>query len=533
MEAGRDIFFLECAVCHTIGGTKNDIIAKTGDLTYMGMLSQLTGQGKVLGYMPPFAGTDKEKEALAAYIIGELHHKEIIAEPAAFDPLPSNNRISPFDPEHDEYLLLVWNDLGMHCITDSSPWFIMLPPANTLEAQLIRRGTRPELVSDGVELRYRVEDGFKNPSRHVNFWKYAKHYFGTHLEENIGVAGNGMNGSFHFEPARNGFIAEMIPVVPYKDDGSFNSYPQFYVEARDKSSGTVLAFTKVVAPTSTEMGCRHCHGGRWRVNDVAGISDETAANVLRTHDRNQGTDLYTRALEGKPTLCQSCHPDPVLGAAGKPGHNNLPASIHGWHANYMYLEGAAACAMCHPAAANGATRCNRGVHAALHMNCTDCHGTLGDHAIALLKNQTGNESTARLLSNLETVAVKTPSEVQPRTPWIQEPDCVSCHVNFRKPSTMASYNQWNDNASQLYRIRTDQTGMRCIACHNSTHSEYPATNPYGTDRDNTQPLQYMGIPLPVGSESTCSACHTREMPLSGHHPNMVRPFRNRSITALK
>jgi hypothetical protein len=78
-------------------------------------------------------------------------------------------------------------------------------------------------------------------------------------------------------------------------------------------------------------------------------------------------------------------------------------------------------------------------------------------------------------------------------------------------------------------MRTDEMGMRCIGCHNSTHSEYPATNIYNVNRDNTQPMQYSGKPLPIGSEASCKVCHKQDMNLSGHHPNMVRSFRNQSL----
>jgi hypothetical protein len=528
MEAGKALFSLECAACHSTGGIKNDILKKTGSLTYMGMLSQLKGQGKVLDYMPPFVGTGREMEALATYIIAGLQHKEIVTEPAVYTPVSKDNEIPSFN-ETDEYVLLAWNDLGMHCVSDGDPWFIFLPPANTLEAQLIKRGASPSIISDGVELTYRVESGYENPSRHVAFWNYAENYFGKRLEKDVGLAGNGLAGQFRFESSRNGFIAEMLPVVPYKDDGTFNPYPQFYIEAKDKKTGKVIASTKAVAPVSTEMGCRNCHGGGWRVNGVSGIADETAVNIIKTHDRINGTDLYASALKGAPELCQSCHADPAIGAAGKEGINNLSTSVHGWHANYMNLEGGKACAMCHPASARGNTRCSRGVHAQVGLECTDCHGTMSEHAASLLKNQTKSKSASRLLKNLKTITVKDISEVKARTPWVQEPDCRSCHQNYQAPSDSVSYNKWNDAFSQLYRIRTDETGMRCIACHNSTHSEYPATNPYGKNRDNTQPLQYTGTNLPIGAESSCRACHAKDMEASGHHPNMVRAFRNASL----
>jgi mono/diheme cytochrome c family protein len=526
LQAGRELFNLQCLACHTVGGVKNDIIQKTRDLTYMGVLSQLYGQGKVMDYMPPFVGTRQEMEALASFIAVELNQKEKVTTVAQYQPTPADNEIPPFDMKNDEYVLLAWNDLGMHCISDCDPWFILLPPANTLEAQLIRRGPAPQIISEGVELRYRVEEGFESPSKHVEFWKFAESYFGSKLEENVGLAGNGMSGTFEWNADRNSFIAGMIPVVPYNDDGSFNPYPMFYIEAVDVAKGEVLMMTKAVAPVSTEMGCRNCHSGGWRVNGISGVADETAINILKAHDRINGTELYPAAAEGSPVLCQSCHADPALGAIGKPEHNNFSAAMHGWHANYMHVEGAQACVMCHPGSAVGNTRCNRGVHAQLGMNCVNCHGTLADHAAGLLNAQPETNSSARLLANLQTVVVASVADVMPRLPWIQQPDCLGCHPDFGTPEENPSaFNKWNSDFSELYRIRADNAGIRCEACHNSTHSEYPARNAFGKNRDNTQPMQYGNMPLPIASEFSCEVCHKQKMEDPVHHENMLRHFK--------
>ena len=55
---------------------------------------------------------------------------------------------------------------------------------------------------------------------------------------------------------------------------------------------------------------------------------------------------------------------------------------------------------------------------------------------------------------------------------------------------------------------------------------YPATNIYGRDRDNLQPLQYQGNPYPIGANRQCRVCHTVDMEDEIHHPNMLGDFRN-------
>ncbi|MEJ2545673.1 MAG: multiheme c-type cytochrome [Calditrichaceae bacterium] len=465
MKAGKGIFNLQCLSCHTVNGIRNDVVEKSQGYTYLGILSLLNGQGKVQNYMPPFAGTEEEKGVLAAYIIKDLLHKELTPESAPFNVKQVKGDIPEFNAKMDKYVLLVWNDLGMHCISDSDPWFVILPPANTLEAQLIKRGEIPELISEGVTLKYEAPEGFKNPAKHVDFWKYSEKTFGTKLQKNMGLFGNGMDGDFEFNEDRMSFMAAGIPVVPYSDDGTYLPYPLFTVKAVDDESGDVLIETKVVAPTSTEMGCRNCHEGGWRYNNVAGIDEKTSTHILAVHDRINGTDLLDQAKQGNPKLCQSCHADPALAAEGDSTVVNFSAAMHGWHANYMPYNDARACV----------------------------------------------------------------DDINPRWPWIKEPDCLTCHEDFDQPIGDSGYNVWNDEFEELYRIRTDNVGIRCEACHGSTHALYPAKNPFSKNRDNMQPMQYANQPTPIGSNLKCETCHTIKMEESVHHENMEHMFRNADL----
>jgi mono/diheme cytochrome c family protein len=526
IAAGRELFNILCLPCHSIGGPLNDIRKLSRKYTTFGMNAFLSGVGKLNNmYMPPFAGTDEEREALAHFIVTGLNGRlekdrapQLTEEPVL---------IPQFDTEKDEYVLLAWNSLGMHCITDSSRYFTLLPPANDVFAQLIRRGELPEVVIDGVTVTYRVEEGFENPAAHVDFWDNAERVFGRKVVENIGLSGNGLSGIM--KPNASGaFVADLVPVVPYPDRGGYQPYPRFSIEARD-SAGNLLAATYTVAPVATEMGCRNCHGGEWRVDGRAGLTGETARNILAAHDRNSGTALLAKAEVGEPLLCQSCHPDPILNAAGDPDRLTMAAALHGFHATYLANRGAEACAACHPSSPEGATRCLRGIHDEIGYDCTNCHGTLEDHALSLLKAEQlkGKERAGILMANLKPRTVPSVAEINPRTPWLNEPDCLNCHAGFQPPETSSAYNTWTSGADALYRNRRDESGvLYCAACHNSAHATYPAFNPYGENRDNIQPLQYQGNNLPIGSNRNCSVCHTVDMSDSVHHPNMEGVFRN-------
>jgi hypothetical protein len=250
-------------------------------------------------------------------------------------------------------------------------------------------------------------------------------------------------------------------------------------------------------------------------------------NILQVHDRKSDTHLLSEARNGNPRLCQSCHADVAVGTAGNPEQLNLSAAVHGFHANYMPVEGAKACVMCHPAYSHGRTRCSRGIHGAVGITCVDCHGTLQDHAVALLKREEGKKSTNRLLANLNTSKAASKEEVHGRAPWLQEPDCLTCHEDFEKPAAnVTAFNVWNDDFAELYRNRADNAMIRCSGCHGSTHAEYPARSPLGGQRDNIQPIQYSGMPYPIGSNMSCAVCHMQKMQDAIHHENMERMFRN-------
>ncbi len=540
IEAGKELLTHQCLICHTVGGY-NDVLKQTAKHNLIGMTAQLSGQGKINTYMPPFLGTEAEKDALAGYLIEDLHGKQEDPFPA-IDVARKEFTVPEFDPENDDYVLLAWNDLGMHCLSDSDPWWVILPPANSLWAQLVRRGPSPEFVTEGVELRYEVETGFEHPERHVEFWDHVASNFGATLEPPTGLAGNAMSG--HMEPKEGvaAFVAELVPVVPYPDSGIYDPYPTFTIEAYDTATGERIAQTRMVAPTSSEMGCKNCHGGEWRFQNQAGFTAETSRDILRVHDRMSRTNLLAEAEAGSPKICGACHQDLALGTEGDPELLNLPTAIHGFHANYMPDMEETACLLCHPSRWDGATRCLRGRHGSqVGLTCVECHGTLEDHALSLVKHEheAGKKGAARLMAHLEPDAVASVEEINGRMPWIHEPDCLNCHRAFELPDSVKAtithqafldadvimqfnaFNEWTTGGDQLYRNRTDSRGVMCIACHGSPHAIYPAENAMAEDLDNIPPLQYQGIAGTIGTETSCTVCHTVPRTQEGHHRRIL------------
>jgi len=521
LEAGRELFAAQCLSCHSIGGPMNDIRKATAKVATVGLEAYLTGQGLLFKHMPPFLGDAAERRALAEYVTVTINGRKP-DDHFSVEVKPLSETPEPFDAAKDQYVLLAWNTLGMKCISDADAFFTLLPPGNALGAVLIKRGQKPVIVKgDAVELDYQAPADFKNPSAHVDFWKHAQSLLGKELKPNVSATGRGMDGVMAFNSNASTFEAVGIPVVPYSDSGAVNPYPVFTVTAKDKASGQVLARTKVVAPVGSEMGCKNCHGGEWRKNGSTGISAVTARGILTVHDKRSGTNLAARAAAGKPVLCQSCHPDPLLNAKGDPARLSLPAAIHGFHVAFLSGQSEEVCSRCHPDSPTGVTRCLRDNHMAKGIGCSRCHGYLEDHAASLLKGEkkAGKARADLFLAHVKPRSVPTLGDVVPRQPWLQEPDCMTCHKNGLKPAKTASaYNVWVEGPPKLYRSRKDSLGaVPCIACHGAPHATYVATSAYGKERDNLQPLQYMGFAGSIGAKGRCEVCHMRAMVGDAHH----------------
>jgi len=525
LTTGRQLFNNLCLPCHSVGGPLNDIMALTKNYTPRGLEAKINGLDSFSPYMPPFAGNDQERRALAYYIAFGLNNRRDRMEDVKIRKV-ADQEIPAFNIDTDKYVLLAWSDKGMRSYTDASGSWMILPPGVNLFAQLIERGETPDVIDDNVTLTYSVDSDFADPAGQVDFWKNAAALYDRDIPVNTGLSGNTLSGVM--EQGADCFTAKLLPVVPYTREGKYMPYPVFTVTATD-SNGKVLAATKVVAPVATEMGCQICHGGQWRVDNRAGLTAETAGNILATHDRISGTSLQALADNGMPVLCNRCHADPSQDAAGNNEQLNLSAAMHGFHANFFGERGALYCVMCHPADSGGATRAFRGIHRQLGLNCTYCHGELEEHAISLLKGELkkGKERARVLLSKLKPANFDSADQIVPRSPWMNEPDCLNCHVDFQAPEVDTTFNQWTKNEDELFRNRTDESGrLRCAACHGSPHAIYPALNPYNFQLDLLQPLQYQGGPLPIGSNRNCKVCHTVDMDEEMHHPNMLREFRN-------
>jgi hypothetical protein len=360
---------------------------------------------------------------------------------------PINPPVNP--PAGTEYVVLAWNDLGMHCANPTYDQLVILPPYNNVWAQVIKRGNPPEVVTAGLSVEYRVIDNtFSYGKRSFGqFWDNVQALFGVALDHDKGLnledpnIHNGLSGAMAVKG--NHFQVNGIPVVPVDDTDIWNPYQ--VIEVTVKSGSTTVAQTKTTLPVSDEINCAKCH------------DDEGGAfiDILETHDEERGTNL----LGAQPVLCASCHGSPALGMTG-PGSSGkyLSQAIHGFHASKQ-----AACYDCHP---GSMTHCNRSMaHTAPDGNCVTCHGSLFNMEVAYANGT--------------------------KIPWVNEPACVTCHN-----TGVAQV----DTGAELYRNSKGHGGLYCTACHGSPHAMVPSDQ----STDNIQAIQYQSKAKVIGS---CAVCH--------------------------
>jgi hypothetical protein len=356
-----------------------------------------------------------------------------------------------------EYVVFAWNDLGMHCLSPTYDAAVILPPYNTVWAQVVKRGNPPTIVTAGLTAEYRIIDNtysYGKTDGHggafAQFWDNCQALFGTTLGHDTGLnledpgMHNGLSGQM--VPKGDHFQVNGIPVVPVNDAGVWNPYQ--VIEVTILSGANVVAQTRATVPTSDEINCAKCHG------------QDAFEDALSKHDQMHGTALAANT----PVLCASgtCHTTPALGQTGSGTAGYLSAAIHGAHANRD-----AACLDCHPGAL---TKCNRSLaHTDESGTCATCHGSM-----------------EQIASGIRTGA---------RVPWVREPKCSACHIGI--PHVGIPH---VDTGAVLYRNAKGHGGIYCVSCHGSPHAMYPSREA----TDNYQPLHYQNSDKTIGS---CGVCH--------------------------
>jgi len=347
--------------------------------------------------------------------------------------------ITPFLSAQD-YIVIGWNDLGMHCSNANFDSIVVLPPYNNITAQVVRLGDAshlPQVVTSPFRVTYEIPGNTYSAGK-TNFWDFEDQLFGVNLPPNVGLTGNGLSGDMTIDGDH--FIATGVPLTPYTDaDLTHEDAFQLGLLNLYNSSGQLLHSTQPVVPVSNEINCvsSGCH------------SSQQA--ILNQHDTEGGFNP-----NNTPILCASCHASNALGTTGQPGLPSLSEAIHKQHGGITND-----CYKCHP---GPNTQCLRGVMKTQHnFVCQDCHGSV---------TQVGESISSG------------------REPWLQEPSCgaSSCHG-----STYA------EEPGKLFRESRGHGGLFCSACHGEPHAIVPS----GNDRDNVQNIALQGYAGTLNNCATC------------------------------
>jgi len=452
----------------------------------------------------------------------------------------------------NKWTILSWNNLGMHCMDDDYSVFSILPPYNTVHAQLVfgaNGNTQLQSSGFGYSVTYHA---VADPAGSINttsidksnFWTYAPQLLGTNLADDAGVPIPGYGQSFMpgaantpqemgFDTSYNWFQAFGIPITPYDDQLKKNFYPLMRITVNHNILNKVVDTTDIVLPVSDEMDCRVCHAsgsGSSARPDQGWVWEPVPTrdyrlNILRLHDQDRFQEipdaykidlaaagfttngLYASVtVEGKPVLCVSCHNSEILQGSGLAGILPLTQAIHGRHASVIdpwngltldAVDNSSSCYRCHP---GSETRCLRGAMGSSvgadgepAMQCQSCHGSMS--------------------------AVASPD----RDGWLDEPNCQACHTgdalnnsgqirytsvfdangDMRVPPSSRFATNPNTPASgySLFRFSVGHGGLQCSACHGAAHAIYPSAH----TNDNLTAIQFQGH---EGTFSECTQCHS-------------------------
>ncbi len=359
-----------------------------------------------------------------------------------------------------EYVLVGWNDLGMHCSNKDFSKMAVLPPYNTVSAQLIKKaeGQLPQVVTSGFSVSYSIPGNTYSVGK-TNFWTYAQQLFGLSqpLPPNIGLTGKGLAGVM--DTSGNSFHVLGIPNTPFSDDDLVHEKPYqcIHLVATTVTTGDTIATTDVVIPVSNEIGCVQsgCHASE--------------QSILNGHD---GVALTT------PVLCASCHASNALGTPGNPEAKSLSYRIHNKHQFIAPSGAVSTCYKCHPGPNTQCLRDVMGKNQTNPLTCQNCHGTMAQVASSINAG---------------------------RRPWLDEPKCgnSTCHGSV-----------YAEEPNKLYRESKGHGGLMCSVCHGSPHAILPTVQA----NDNLQNIRLQGF---AGALSDCMVCHTTNPTASGPHGLMA------------
>jgi hypothetical protein len=463
---------------------------------------------------------------------------------AAATPLMAGGKPNP----GGTYKVVAWNDLGMHCACPSFAGFLLLPPFNTIRAQVFQFGPNdPVVVTSanaatlGLTIGYNMIDNTDALLQGDTYFKqwitYSPKLFpgfqpvvGGKVQ---GLAGFGLSGNMAYDSNLLDWKAVGIPAYPLVSSTpslnimtdplggpNRNPYPVTNVFVKN-ASGTVVAQTNTVTPVAFG-GCCTCHLKLAAANGYPATPAGSFTYLGVMHGRNSsGINIAMIDPDGDgvggPVRCSWCHWDPAMGEAAAPGWpagtKLLPGAgtlkksvysfsdvLHRFHTQDPLVLTTAYdpniaknCYDCHP---GNNVNCYRGAHVKTNTGiwCTDCHGDLNQRVAAGQLTQPWKTSTL-------------PSCIGPASGITS---AFPCHAS--RDVGGRTYPTTPELFGKFINSRGHKGSIRCQTCHGEAHAEAPSA--MALDNVQLQTLQgaVAGVTYPTGKNSSyalgaCQFCH--------------------------
>lgn len=443
------------------------------------------------------------------------------------------------------YKVIARNDLGMHCACPTFEGFLLLPPYNTIRAQVFRMGSDPSLISSGVTVSYSVAentDAILKADPYFSSWitnapKLFPGFAPVNAQGNVvGLTGKKLADTMTYDYTSRSYKAEGVPVYPVttgnttKDImtdpiGGPNRAPYLTANITVKdTAGTVLATTSTIMPVAFG-GCCSCHLPLAAANGYPQTPAGSFAYLGKMHGSNSSKINFSYIDpdgdgKGGPIRCSWCHWDPAMGESAAPGlakvwpnFKILPGAsftatdvkastrsfsdvLHKFHTqNTKVLTQydaniATNCYDCHP---GNNVNCYRGSHKGkTAIWCTDCHGNLNQRV-----------ATNQMAQPWRTASLPTCFNPSPGIT-----STFACHPK----DTNTSYS-WDPGLfGKFINNRGHEGDVLCESCHGSAHAEAPST--LAADNVENSTLQTgTGFTFPSGKDKSyaigvCNVCHT-------------------------
>ncbi|HYS42728.1 MAG TPA: hypothetical protein VEM32_02000 [Geobacteraceae bacterium] len=424
----------------------------------------------------------------------------------------------------------------MHCACPTFEGFLLLPPFNTLRAQVI--------VNGGAQSGYTVTYAMvENTDANLQ----ADPYFASWIANSpkmfpgfkpvvsgkvYGITGNGLAGTMKYDSTSGAYIALGIPAYPALDSKGVmtdplggpnrNPFLTANIIAKD-STGKVVASTSTVVPVAFG-GCCSCHLKLAAANGYPATPAGSFALLGVMHAKNSsGINIAMIDPDGDgvggPVRCSWCHWDPAMLESAAPGWpagtKLLPGAtftlkksvysfsdvLHRFHNNSAVVKSqydaniATNCYDCHP---GNNVNCYRGAHKGkTQIWCVDCHGNLTQRVATNQLKQPWQQSTL-------------PSCAAP-SPGITS--AFACHGSSYAGGSFAGL------FGKFINGKFSKGNLLCETCHGQPHAEAPST----VAVDNVQlKAANAGAVFPSGKDASyafgkCSICHSSKTQWGSPH----------------